>query len=192
MQTNISSNIEAALIKWGAGQPHPTGDFLRAVLTNDLFEAVARADMHNRATLAEIVNYVRWNLPPECYGSSQKYDAWISKARVESMIERSEERDDPAELEARSGTWTIDASEFARQMEHEAELEAAQLAALVRAVNMHARAHYNEGGWDVIVECWDDAEIAQLLVEDAVTTEAEAIAAFVPLVEVWREQETDV
>jgi hypothetical protein len=32
----IQPAIREALHKWGQGQPHPTGDFLRAVLENNL------------------------------------------------------------------------------------------------------------------------------------------------------------
>jgi len=31
--------------------------------------------------------------------------------------------------------------------------------ALVAEVRAHAEAHYEDGGWDVIVECWEDADI---------------------------------
>jgi hypothetical protein len=30
---------------------------------------------------------------------------------------------------------------------------------LIRAVRDHAVAHYNDGGWDFLVECWSDADI---------------------------------
>lgn len=30
---------------------------------------------------------------------------------------------------------------------------------LVDAVRAHAVEHYNEGGWDYVVECWEDWEI---------------------------------
>ena len=32
---------------------------------------------------------------------------------------------------------------------------------LVRAVRRHAEQHYEEDGWDFLVECWSDAEIAE-------------------------------
>jgi len=35
-----------------------------------------------------------------------------------------------------------------------------QLKAHVAAVRVHARKHYNEEGWDYVVESFDDAEIA--------------------------------
>ena len=35
--------------------------------------------------------------------------------------------------------------------------------ALVAQVRAHALAHYNDGGWDVIVECWEDSDIAETI-----------------------------
>lgn len=53
------------------------GHFLIAVLTNNLFEAMDRADKENRDALYEIIRYV-WNeLPLACWGSKEKMDAWI-------------------------------------------------------------------------------------------------------------------
>lgn len=37
---------------------------------------------------------------------------------------------------------------------------------LIKAVRKHAEANYNEGGWDFLVECWEDSDIAELLSED--------------------------
>lgn len=34
---------------------------------------------------------------------------------------------------------------------------------LVAAVRAHAEAHYEEGGWDVIVECWEDEDVARTI-----------------------------
>lgn len=34
-------------------------------------------------------------------------------------------------------------------------------AALVEAVKAHALEHYEKNGWDFIVECWSDEEIAE-------------------------------
>jgi hypothetical protein len=30
---------------------------------------------------------------------------------------------------------------------------------LIAAVRAHAEEHYEDGGWDVIVECWEDDDI---------------------------------
>lgn len=45
---------------------------------------------------------------------------------------------------------------------------------LIEAVKAHALAHYEDGGWDILVECYDDAEIAEVI--GAARTPAGAIA----------------
>ena len=54
---------------------HRLGDFLTAVVENDLFEAVGRADSYNLATLPQIVRFI-WNeWPATCPGSPEKVSA---------------------------------------------------------------------------------------------------------------------
>lgn len=36
-------------------------------------------------------------------------------------------------------------------------------ASLIEEVRAYAYAHYTEGGWDVLVECWEDADIAEAI-----------------------------
>lgn len=38
-----------------------------------------------------------------------------------------------------------------------------RLETLVEAVKQHALTHYNREGWDYIVECWSDSEIAEVI-----------------------------
>lgn len=57
----------------------PTGDFLRAVLENNLKETFRRADPRNRQDLFEIVQYVYNELPQACWGSPTKVDAWLDE-----------------------------------------------------------------------------------------------------------------
>ncbi len=57
----------------------PPGGFLFAVLSNDLYEAVGRADDLNRANLPAIAEYVRWNIPVACRGSVEAVRAWIGR-----------------------------------------------------------------------------------------------------------------
>jgi hypothetical protein len=57
----------------------PTGDFLRAVLSNDLFDAMGRADLDNRRDLYEICQYVYNDMPSTCWGSPAIVDAWLAK-----------------------------------------------------------------------------------------------------------------
>jgi hypothetical protein len=56
----------------------PTGDFLRAVLENNLKEAVGRADIHSQAALCAITSWCYNNLPSEAWGSPKKVDAWLA------------------------------------------------------------------------------------------------------------------
>jgi hypothetical protein len=55
---------------------HP-GDFLRAVISNDLREAVGRADDENRRNLPAYVAYFYNEAPTGCWGSSSNYQSWI-------------------------------------------------------------------------------------------------------------------
>lgn len=55
----------------------PTGDFLRAVLENDLLTACAHADHINRTRLYRVVQFVYSQLPSPCYGSPEKVNAWL-------------------------------------------------------------------------------------------------------------------
>jgi hypothetical protein len=58
-------------------------DFLRAVVSNDLFNSVGRADKTN---LALLPLYVRWlynRAPIGCYGSPEAVAAWIKKGGLE-------------------------------------------------------------------------------------------------------------
>jgi predicted nucleotidyltransferase len=57
----------------------PTGDFLRAVLSNDLMSAMGRADIYNRACLFEIATYIYNTVPADAWGSREKYKAWIDR-----------------------------------------------------------------------------------------------------------------
>jgi hypothetical protein len=61
--------------------------------------------------------------------------------------------------------------------------------ALIQAVRDHALAHYADGGWDVVVECYGDSEIAEVIA--GATTPKQAIAAFRDLVDVWTDRQQD-
>jgi hypothetical protein len=56
----------------------PSGDFLHAVLSNDLTEAVQRADDDNLAVLPEIVRYCCNEIPGLCWGSPELVRAWLA------------------------------------------------------------------------------------------------------------------
>ena len=59
------------------------GSFLTAVLENNLFDAVMRADSTNLSFLPDIVKWLHWEVPMECNGSRVLVDAWKAKVREE-------------------------------------------------------------------------------------------------------------
>ncbi len=54
------------------------GHFLRAVICNDLQEAVVRADDENVENLQAYVAYFCNEVPSDCWGSVQKMKDWIN------------------------------------------------------------------------------------------------------------------
>ncbi len=55
----------------------PTGHFLAAVLSGELYEAVGRADLNSQRELVRIVEFVSTWFPNQAYGTREKYDAWV-------------------------------------------------------------------------------------------------------------------
>ena len=55
------------------------GDFLTAVICNDLVLAVGRADEENMANLPAYVRYFYNETPGTCWGSKEKMAAWVRK-----------------------------------------------------------------------------------------------------------------
>jgi hypothetical protein len=72
--------IEIALSRY-VEHHMPTGGFLRAVLSNDLFRAFALADEGNRIELFNICNYIYNEIPGNCWGSPEKVNRWIEIGR---------------------------------------------------------------------------------------------------------------
>ena len=65
----------------------PTGDFLRAVLANDLTTAALSADEDNLAAMGEIAAYCYYSLPFSSMGSYKKVDAWTAEKRKDRAKE---------------------------------------------------------------------------------------------------------
>lgn len=57
----------------------PPGDFLTAVICNDLAESVARADDENIANLPAYVAYFYNEAPGYCWGSKERMKEWMEK-----------------------------------------------------------------------------------------------------------------
>ena len=54
---------------------HP-GHFLKAVITNNLLEALERADNENISALYDIMKYFFNSTPSECWGSIENFNNW--------------------------------------------------------------------------------------------------------------------
>lgn len=65
------------------------------------------------------------------------------------------------------------------------------LAEMAKAVSEYALAHYADGGWDVVHECWEPREMEAHLVAAGATTNEEAIDSFRELVAIWADRQAD-
>jgi len=59
----------------------PPGDFLRAVLSNNLSESFGLADLENRRDMFEIVSYLYNKVPMDVWGSLEKVQAHLDMKR---------------------------------------------------------------------------------------------------------------
>ena len=62
----------------------PPGNFLSAVISNDLAEAVGRADDANIHNLPAYIGYLYNEAPSPCWGSPAKFEAWMKMKREEA------------------------------------------------------------------------------------------------------------
>lgn len=60
----------------------PPGDFLRSVLENTFFRAVALADHNNNKCLAAWTQLVYNELPSACWGSPEAVTGWLQHREV--------------------------------------------------------------------------------------------------------------
>lgn len=71
----------------------PPGDFLTAVICNDLREACARADHVNRHLLFEIIQWFYWEAPAGTWGSKEVFAKWcLGKQKEVKQAKRDLER----------------------------------------------------------------------------------------------------
>ncbi len=76
-QFHIRDDMMAAIRRYIEERLQP-GDFLTAVIDNDLAEAVGRADDENMANLPAFVGYFYNEAPSSCWGSPAKRRAWLA------------------------------------------------------------------------------------------------------------------
>lgn len=76
--SKIPSLVMNNLLAYVQGQEAP-GGFLYAVLSNNLFQAVARADKEMKPLIPLLVQYIHWEVPGGCHGSPEQIKAWMQK-----------------------------------------------------------------------------------------------------------------
>ena len=69
----------------------PSGDFLQAVLENNLCNSMGRADADNLLALPDIVAWVYNRMPASAWGSPEKYRKWIERKTKEREEQRNNE-----------------------------------------------------------------------------------------------------
>lgn len=75
----VSNSVKESLDLWVKDGIMP-GGFLMAVLRNDLFGALRRADSYNRASIFQIVEYINNEIPSDCWGSADKMEKHFEAA----------------------------------------------------------------------------------------------------------------
>jgi hypothetical protein len=63
------------------------GDFLLAVLANNLVQALHRADEDNSRDLREIIRYIGERAPAACWGSQQAVCRWMKLGGMRGLTE---------------------------------------------------------------------------------------------------------
>lgn len=63
---------------------------------------------------------------------------------------------------------------------------------LINAVRKHAINNYEQDGWDVLVECYDDGDILELISNDNASTVEEAIASVHKTVKLYDDHRSDI
>jgi hypothetical protein len=62
----------------------------------------------------------------------------------------------------------------------------------IKELRSHALDHYEESGWDYLVECWSDEDIALIIRESCADTYEEAFQAVAEYVDLLGDQRSEV
>ena len=81
--SGLPSGMHGALVRWIEHGLAP-GDFLTAILSNDLRGACERADDTNRHFLFEYVFWLYNHAPAACWGSPERFRAWRGTLTAET------------------------------------------------------------------------------------------------------------
>ncbi|KQT52248.1 MULTISPECIES: hypothetical protein [unclassified Aureimonas] len=72
------ADLQSEVRAWIEGGTLP-GKFLQGVLSNDLAAAVYRGRLEHRLFLVDLVRFLDWECPNDCWGSPQIMAAWAAK-----------------------------------------------------------------------------------------------------------------
>lgn len=75
---DVSEPTKTALFNYLNKRQCP-GNFLTAVLTNNLIEAVQYADEKNTTSLPNLVKWLYQNAPMACWGSDEAVEKWLNQ-----------------------------------------------------------------------------------------------------------------
>ena len=85
----LPSHMVGAMQRYIENRLHP-GSFLTAVLSNDLADAVGRADDINRDRISDIVTWLYNYAPSGCWGNPDKVASWLSGEQAEANAHNDE------------------------------------------------------------------------------------------------------
>lgn len=80
-KTHALTEEDLEPLKAWAERAELPGDFLQAVLRNDLMMAAGRADLRNRRRLFEYVQWLYNEAPGPCWGSPEAVATWPERLR---------------------------------------------------------------------------------------------------------------
>ena len=63
---------------------------------------------------------------------------------------------------------------------------------MIEAVRKHALENYGKDGWDIVVECYEDADIQRVIKDAEATCSIDAITAVYDLVKMIRDHEVEI
>jgi hypothetical protein len=77
-KSQVPLHLHSALVNYVINHKRP-GEFLTAVLENNLVDAMRRADDESRESLYHIVGFLVWEVPGACWGSPERVHRWLSQ-----------------------------------------------------------------------------------------------------------------
>jgi hypothetical protein len=108
---------------------------------------------------------------------------WRVRGRNGGAVRRSREEQRLMSIPSRVARGKLDIRSRPRYNEHVTGQE------LVQQIKAHALNHYSDGGWDVVAECWSDADIAEQIA--GARTLRGAIRKFNDIISVYADRQAD-